>query len=294
MSPQRRGLASLLVLGVTSVANALPPAPAPPPQPRTAALTTRLDPDPSTRELERINWMELRAWVPARSTTVLLPLGTLEPHGVTANGADILAPVAIARVLAPRLNAFVAPVIPYGVTGAMDAYPGSFTIPEEAYREYVRAVLVGLARNGFRNLILINGHGGNQTALLSALIQEVGRAEHARGLVVNWWSYCSDVTLEVFGEDGGHAGNNETAFLQAIDPTLVHAERYTGPDMTTANPAPGTWSAYPFPSSIGLYKEGQGYPSFDAERARRYFDKVNEKVGRLIEDTVRKWDLAGL
>jgi creatinine amidohydrolase len=294
MSARLRDLTWVFALGLASALQAAPAAPARPAQAPKAALTTRLAPEPSTRELERINWMELREWVPVRSTTVLLPLGTLEPHGVTANGADIIAPVAIARALAPRLNAFIAPVVPYGVTGAMDAYPGSFTIPEDAYREYVRAVLVGLARNGFRNLILINGHGGKQTTVLSALVEEVGRAERARGLSVNWWSYCSDVTLEVFGQDGGHAGNNETAFMQAIDPTLVHPERYTGPELTSANPQPGTWSAYPFPSSIGLYKDGQGYPSFDAEQARRYFDKVNDKLGRLIEDTIRKWDLAGL
>jgi creatinine amidohydrolase len=248
---------------------------------------------PRTRELERINWMEFREWVPARIKTVLLPLGTLEPHGVTANGADILAPVALAREIAPRLEAMVAPVVPYGFTGSMDAYPGAFTVPAEPYRAYVRAVLVGLARNGFRSIILINGHGGGQTALLSALAEEVGREEKVRLLVVNWWSYCSDVTREVFGQDGGHAGDNETAFLQAIDPTLVHPERYS-PEMTTAYPAPGTWSAYPFPSSIGLYQEGQGHPRFDPVKAKLYFRKVSEKVASLVESTIRKWDLAGL
>ncbi len=248
---------------------------------------------PSTRDLARVNWMELREWVPARIDTVLLPLGTLEPHGVTANGADILAPVAIAEAIAPRINAMVAPAVPYGFTGAMDAFPGSFTVPEEAYRAYVRAVLVGLARSGFRNVVLVNGHGGGQTAVLNDLAQEVGREQKVRVLVVNWWSYCSDVTQEVFGEDGGHAGDNETAFIQAIDPSLVHPERYS-PELTTPYPAPNTWSAYPFPSSIGLYKEGQGFPRFDAARAKTYFSKVNDKVARLIEETIRKWNLAGL
>jgi creatinine amidohydrolase len=248
---------------------------------------------PSTRELVRINWMELREWVPARIDTVLLPLGTLEPHGVTANGADILAPEAIARALAPRVNAMIAPVVPYGFTGQLDAYPGSFTIPEDTYRAYVRAVLVGLARDKFKNIVLVNGHGGGQTAVLNALAQEVGREEHVRILVVNWWSYCSDVTLEVFGQDGGHAGDNETAFIQAIDATLVHPERYS-PEMTTAYPAPNTWSAYPFPSSIGLYKEGQGYPHFDLRQAQSYFAKVNDKLAELVESTIKKWNLAGL
>ena len=248
---------------------------------------------PSTRELERINWLELAEWVPAKIDTVLLPLGTLEPHGVAANGTDIIAPVAMGRAIADRLNAMIAPVIAYGFTGILDAYPGSFTIPEDAYRAYVRAVLTGLARNKFRNIILLNGHGGGQTAILGALAQEIGRETGARMLVVNWWSYCGDVTREVFGEDGGHAGDNETAYVMAIDPALVQKERYRR-EMATAMPAPNTWSAYPFPSSIMLYKDGEGYPKFDRARAKMYFAKVNDKIARLIEELIKKWDMAGL
>lgn len=248
---------------------------------------------PSTREMERINWIEFRECVPGKVSTVLLPLGTLEAHGVAANGTDILAPVAMARAIAARLNALIAPAVPYGFTGILDAYPGSFTIPENAYREYVRAVLIGLARNKFKNIVMLNGHGGGQTAILSALAQEVGRQTGTRMLVVNWWSYCSDVTLEVFGEDGGHAGENETAYVMAIDPALVEKKNYK-PNMATVLPAPNTWSAYPFPSSIMLYKEGQGYLKFDSAKAKTYFTKVNDKIARLIEETIEKWDLAGL
>ena len=249
---------------------------------------------PATREMERLNWMEFREWVPAKVNTVLLPLGTMEAHGVTANGTDIIAPVAMARAIAPRVNAMVAPVVPYGFTGILDAYPGGFTIPEDVYRAYVRAVLVGLASCKFRNIILLNGHGGGQTAILAALAQEVGRATGTRILAINWWSYCSDVVREVYGEDGGHAGNTETAYMMAIDPALVQKDRYSGPEMATAIPAPNTWSAYPFPSSILLYKEGEGYPVFDEARAKSYFNKVNDKMAGLIEETIRKWDLAQL
>lgn len=249
---------------------------------------------PSTREMERINWLEFGEQVPSHVQTVLLPLGTLEAHGAIANGTDIIAPVAIARAIAERVNAMIAPVVAYGFTGVLDAYAGSFTIPEDVYRAYVRAVLIGLARNKFRNIIMLNGHGGGQTAILSALAQEVGRETNTRILSVNWWSYCSDVTQEVFGEDGGHAGNTETAFMLAVDPVLVQPERYSGPEMATAIPAPNTWSAYPFPSSILLYKEGEGYPAFDAAKAKTFFDKVNDKIARLIEDTIKKWDMARL
>ncbi|HZG53568.1 MAG TPA: creatininase family protein [Pyrinomonadaceae bacterium] len=247
----------------------------------------------STREMDRINWMEFREVVPARIQTVLLPTGTLEPHGVVNNGADNTAPLAIARRIAQRTNAMIAPVLPYGMTGSMEAYPGAFQITEAAYRPFVKQILEGLAKNGFRNIIIVNGHGGGQTAVLTAVAAEVAAERKVRTLVVNWWSYASDVTKEVFGEDGGHAGLNETAFVQAIDPTLVHPERYK-PDLATAYPAPGTWAAAPFPSSIGLYQPGQGYPKFDQKKADEYFLKVTDKIAALVTDVVRKWDMAGL
>ena len=49
----------------------------------------------------------------------------------------------------------------------------------------------------------------------------------------------------------------------------------------------------PFPSSIGLYQPGQGYPKFDQKKADEYFRKVNDKVFLLISDTIAKWDAAG-
>jgi len=73
----------------------------------------------------------------------------------------------------------------------------------------------------------------------------------------------------------------------------VHKERYKD-DLATPNPAPGTYSAYPSPSSIGLYKEGQGYVKFDQAKADEYFSKVNAKLAKLINEMKRKWDMAGL
>jgi hypothetical protein len=45
-------------------------------------MSTARKNSPSTREMERINWIEFREWVPREKIgTVLLPLGTLEPNG---------------------------------------------------------------------------------------------------------------------------------------------------------------------------------------------------------------------
>ncbi len=251
-------------------------------------------PKPATREMNDLNWMEFRRLVPARVDTVLVTVGTMEPHGVINNGADNTAPIAIARALADDVNALIAPHIPYGVTGDMAPYPGALHVPEEVFRNYVHAVLDGMAKNGFRRIVVINGHGGPQTAVLQSLLREVAFEHGVQTLMINWWSLCSDVTKEVFGEDGGHAAINETAFIQAINPKLVHKEMYSGKDMATATPEPGTWSATPFPSTITLYKPGQGYlKDFDQKKADEYYKKVVNKVGALIKDAIKKWNMAG-
>ena len=247
----------------------------------------------STREMDRINWMEFKEVVPSKTNTVILPTGTLEPHGVINNGADNTAPTAMAQTIARRVNAMIAPTLPYGITGSMEAYPGAFQITEAAYRPFIKQVLEGLAKNGFKNIIILNGHGGGQTAVLQSVAAEVATERKVRTLVINWWSFASDETKEVFGEDGGHAGLNETAFIQAIDPRLVHPERYKD-DLATAYPLPGTWAAVPFPSSIGLYQKGQGYPKFDQKKADEYYKKVTDKVANFINEIVKKWDFAGL
>jgi creatinine amidohydrolase len=249
---------------------------------------------PPSRAMDDLNWREFQRLVPAKIDVALLTVGTLEPHGVINNGADNTAPVAIARAIADDVNALIAPHIPYGVTGTMAPYPGALHIPEETFRAYVRAVLLGLVKTGFRKIIVLNGHGGGQTAILEAVAREVALEQSVATMVINWWTLCSDVTQEVFGEDGGHAGINETAFVQAIDPRLVHRELYTGADMTTAYPAPGAWSATPFPSTIGLYKAGQGAPrDFDQKKADAYYKKVVAKVAALVKDTIAKWRAAG-
>jgi creatinine amidohydrolase len=249
---------------------------------------------PTTREMNLINWLEFAEFVPEKIETVLLPVGTLEPHGVIPNGADNLAPERMAQEFAEGLNAMIAPTLNYGVTGSMQAFPGAFAISEKAYSLFISDILKGLAGNKFKNIIILNGHGGPQTAILRSVAEKLSPELRVRILVINWWSVVSEDTFAVFGENGGHSGNNETAYIQAIVPEHIHKDRYTGEEMTTPYPSGSTWSAYPFPSSIGLYEAGQGYPTFDEAQAKEYFEKVNTRVFNLIEEIIEKWDLAGL
>ena len=172
--------------------------------------------NPTTREMNLIGWQEFQSWVPGKIETVLLPVGTLEPHGVLPNGSDNLAPEAMARELAVDLSALIAPTLNYGVTGSMQAFPGAFAISAGAYAAFIDDILKGLAGNRFRNIIIFNGHGGPQTDILKAAADRASVEHRVRILVINWWSLASQEVFEVFGENGGHAGNNETAYIQAI------------------------------------------------------------------------------
>jgi creatinine amidohydrolase len=247
---------------------------------------------PTTREMNLLCWQEFGELVPAKTRTVLLPTGSLEPHGVIPSGTDNIAPEAMARDIAERVNALIAPTLNYGLTAGMKAFPGAVSISDEAYGPFVEDILRNLADNGFNNIIVLNGHGGNSSAINAAVTRAANKSR-VRILVVNWWTLADDITKSVFKQNGGHAGNNETAYVQAVVPNHIHPERYV-PEMASPNAPAGAYFAVPVTSSIGLYEKGQGYPTFDPAQAKEYFRKVNDRVAELILDTIKKWDLSGV
>lgn len=247
---------------------------------------------PTTRMMNLICWQEFQEFVPQKIETVLLPVGSIEPHGVIPNGTDNLAPEIMAKVIAGPLNAMVAPTLNYGITASMAAYPGAVTISREAYKMFISDLLTGLTDNKFKNIIILNGHGGNRS-LLEEAASEISNKKKVRILVTNWWSITLDITQEVFGENGGHAGNNETAYIQAVYPEHIHPERFDK-NMAIPNPKNNAYTAIPVPSSILLYNEGEGYSTFDQEQADIFFEKVNERMIELISDIIERWDRAGI
>jgi creatinine amidohydrolase len=248
---------------------------------------------PTTREMNLLCWQEFGELVPAKIKTVLLPTGSLEPHGVIPNGTDNLAPEAMARDIAERVGALIAPTLNYGMTSDMKAYPGAVSISNEAYALFAGDILSNLAADGFQNIIILNGHGGN-TSVLNEAASRVSNECRVRIFLVNWWTLVDDITKDVFKQNGGHAGNNETAYIQAIVPEYIHAERYA-PEMAAPLAAPaGAFYAHPVTTSILLYEKGQGYPTFDPVQAKEYFRKVNDRVAELVLDAIKKWDAAGV
>jgi creatinine amidohydrolase len=142
--------------------------------------------------------------------------------------------------------------------------------------------------------VILNGHGP-QVGILQELATEISLRYRVNTLVVNWWILANGLTREFFGENGGHATNDETAMVQAANPKLVHWDLFTGQDMASALPSPDDgWSATPFPSTIIEYTAGQGLPKDRSQaRADEYSKKVIAKVRGLVLDTLQKWETAG-
>ena len=128
---------------------------------------------------------------------------------------------------------------------------------------------------------------------LADLAGKAGQANRVRILTTNWWTYCADINRSMFSEEGDHAGISETAMIQAIDPKLAHPERYSD-SMAMPIPSGSPWTAYPFPTSILLYRPNQGYVKFDKTKADAYFHAVVEKMTGLVKDTIARWDTAGI
>jgi creatinine amidohydrolase len=234
----------------------------------------------------QLTWQEFGRRVPSQTDRVLLPVGTIEAHGVTPLATDNIIPEYLCGELAPDLDALVAPTINYGITKSLSGFPGSFGVRPETFRAYVLEVLLGLVASGFRRLAIINGHGGNNAVLKEAAFACFQQTQ-AQVCVVHWWDFCNDICREVFGQAGGHAGCDETAMVMAAMPDLVKSQLFSKDLAFQYHPAV---DIYPAPGSIMLYAPGEGYPDFDPQRCTEYARRATAAVRGFLLGLWQAWD----
>lgn len=153
--------------------------------------------------------------------TVIIPIGMVEAHGPHCSLAtDILIP----RELLKRLNPYfdervlIAPEISYGHSWENSSFPGTINISPQTFGRYVYEVAEGFVKQGFKNIVLFNGHGGNNTSL--KIVAENLTELDAVILTVNWWSDYRNEIMSIT-EHPGHAGEDETSLVLAIDEKLA-------------------------------------------------------------------------
>lgn len=109
------------------------------------------------------NWMQVEDYL-RRDDRVLVPLGSTEQHGYLSLGVDaILCEQAAVEAAEPE-GVPVLPALPFGLTPTFTAYPGTINLRIATYLALVGDVLDSLRDQGFRRILLVNGHGGNQPA----------------------------------------------------------------------------------------------------------------------------------
>ncbi|GGL13736.1 creatininase family protein [Deinococcus radiotolerans] len=136
--------------------------------------------------IEQLNWMQVDAYLQTDDRCVL-PLGSTEQHAYLSLCVDNILPERLAHEAAAPLGVPVFPVLPYGITPYFRAYPGSVSLRVGTYLSVVRDILDGLHEQGFRRILIVNGHGGNSPA--QGFTGE-WMADHpgARVKFHNWWN----------------------------------------------------------------------------------------------------------
>jgi len=235
---------------------------------------------------EELNWTEFEKLVPEKYDTAILPVGTIEAHGVAPLGTDNLIPFEMARRIAGDLNAVIAPVISYGITRTLLAYPGSLSVCADTFEKYVTEVMLSIADCKFQKLVVLNGHGGHIDQLGRAA-REVWNEKRIKIAVVHWWMCCDDIVERIYGRGGGHAATDENAAIQAIRPDLIHKDLYSD-DMVYNQPQ--GFTVYPNPGTILAYKEKGGFLDFDQKKAEEYLLAATERIKSHILEIFRRWE----
>jgi creatinine amidohydrolase len=94
----------------------------------------------------------------------LVPTGAVEQHGPHLPLAtDCFIAEELARRIAERIDeeVVVAPALPGGLSSHHLAFPGTVTLPEEAFSAVLDAYVAAFERIGIRRIAIFTGHGGN-------------------------------------------------------------------------------------------------------------------------------------
>jgi creatinine amidohydrolase len=132
-----------------------------------------------------MDWRMIEDWT-RFDDRAILPLGSTEQHAGLSLLTDAILAERVAVEAAEPLGIPVFPAIPYGLAPYFAAYPGSITLRVETYCAVVRDVLDSLKRSGFRRIVIVNGHGGNQPAAALAHEWLMDNAD-CRVRFHDWW-----------------------------------------------------------------------------------------------------------
>lgn len=207
-----------------------------------------------------------------RKLPVLVPLGLLEAHGDhLPNGTDSLTAEYIARKAAAESPCVLCPTLHYGYEGSTFEYPGTLGLSLETLARVLVDIVDGLVRQGFRKIVFLSGHGGNERAYHLAVDILARRGVDVKCVYHNWWTLAGFRSVH-------HADAFESETAAAMG---IRFERERGVDVVVQKSWHTEFSrARRYPDTGGT----NGKPSeADLERGKESVRIAVEAVKRLLQ-----------
>ncbi|MFN6133250.1 MAG: creatininase family protein [Synechococcaceae cyanobacterium] len=196
-----------------------------------------------SRCLHHLTWPDLRQQALRRGSTVLWPFGAIEQHGphlpLATDGLFAEAVCeAVLAALPAELPIWRLPLQSLGFSVEHLGFPGTLSLPAEILIQLVVAVGGQLAQAGMRRLVLLNGHGG-QISALDVAAREL-RRQHPSMAVFPCFLWrgpegIASLIPEPERSQGLHAGLAETSLMLHLFPDLV---RWSEPGLDATGPKP--------------------------------------------------------
>ena len=197
-------------------------------------------------EPTQVEWRRLRAdqlREQARlDAMVILPVASLEQHGphlpveVDSMLGETVAIRAARKVAGRGQHAVVLPALWTGLSEHHMSFGGTITLDFPAFAAVIESVCRSVLRHGFRRIVLLNAHGGNENALRT-ITDELTPKLNAPIVQFTYWYAAAVAIARILQTQGAlmHACEAETSMMLAVRPELVAMDRI-GP--TRANSTP--------------------------------------------------------
>ncbi|MEH3131651.1 MAG: creatininase family protein [Mycolicibacterium neoaurum] len=226
----------------------------------------------------------------------LLPVGAIEQHGPhLPTGVDTLlaheVALRIADLLDPIPGAVVAAAVPWGLSTHHMHFGGTQTLSLGTYRALLRDICGSILRAGFQRIAIVNGHGGNISAL-SAILTELADELPGAIAVTTYVNATPDEFARILDRQSGimHACEGETSMMLAAHRDLVVTERLVdahGPDCALlSDPVPvSLWRSFEEITATGVAGDAR---SATAEKGERMLAACSRRLAEELADE-RTW-----
>lgn len=179
---------------------------------------------------EELNVNSFKEAVETTKGVCIFTMGCLEKHGNHLPlGTDIITAREIAKRATAIEDAMIFPSYPLGIVAEVKHKAGTIAISSQLQFTVLEAIFDEISRNGFKKIIIVSGHGGNDYFLnYFAQVMVEKKKDYT---VYN----CGQIKLnraqdkamiEKYGpvEKGAHAGFTETSTIMALRPELMHMD----------------------------------------------------------------------